>query len=317
MEREPFFTLVVATYNRAAELEACLSNLAQIEPVAECEHEVIVVDNNSGDETRTVVERAAPRFDGRLRYAFVGRQGKGHALNHGIDIARGQVLGFTDDDARVDPKWLCAAAAGLREFPRAAGFGGRVVAKWAVAVPRWISLEGPYRLHKCAISGHDLGPRPRIYKQGDPYMPLPVGVNLFVRRETFARHGGFRTDLWPGEDTELGLRLWRAGEEIVYLPEAVVVHPVDVARLSKAYFRSWAHDKGRSMFRMEALLDPATRSQPAPGIPPYLFRMALSQAAGWITAVGDPVRRFHHECQLWGLWGQMREAWRGFGGSGN
>ncbi len=309
MERDPFFSILIATFNRASALETCLASLADLTPVPGHDFEVLVLDNNSVDNTRAVTERIAVKFNGRLHYAFVARQGKAHALNHGIDIASGRMLCFTDDDALVDPGWLHAAAAGARAHPDACAFGGRVIARWAVPVPNWMAITGPYRLSKCAISGHDLGPEARVYKEDDPNMPFPVGVNLFLRREVFARYGTFRTDLWPGEDTELVLRIWRGGEKIVYLPGAVVVHPVERERLTKRYFRRWAHDKGRSMYRIDAL-HRSDSSNPRPGIPPYLVRQILGAAMRWAAAIGDPVRRFHHECRLWELWGQMQEARR-------
>jgi GT2 family glycosyltransferase len=301
----PTFTIAIATYNRAGELGDCLEGLSRLAPVTDQGHEVIVADNNSSDETRDVVERWMPEFGGRLRYEFVGTQGKAHALNHAIEIMRGEFLALTDDDARVDPNWLRAAATGIRDHPEAAGFGGRVVAQWSTTpVPPWLAVEGPYRLHKCAVSGHDLGPDPRVYKKGDSRMAMPVGVNLFLSRRALERHGGFRTDLWPGEDTEMALRLWRAGERLVYLPDAIVYHPVDPERLTKPYFRRWFHDKARSMMRMEVEIE-GTRIT---GVPRYLLRMALVEALRWVAAIGDPVRRFHHECQLSGIWGQVQEA---------
>jgi GT2 family glycosyltransferase len=318
---EPVYSVLIATHNRASELDRCLATLASMERVAGLEHEVIVLDNNSRDNTRNVAEGAAPAFGGRLRYAFVGRQGKAHALNHGIAIARGELLGFTDDDARVDPGWLRAVDRGRRSFPDAVGFGGRVIAEWSVPVPPWLAVDGPYRLIKSGVTGHDLGAAPRVYKESDPMMPLPAGVNLWVRRDAFARYGGFRADLWPGEDTELGLRLWQAGEKLVYLPDLVVTHPVDPTRLSKRYFRQWSYDKARSMVRMETEPDgPDARGMRAgatvAGIPPYLLRMALDEAGQWIRSLSDPVRRFHHECRLWGIWGRIAETRRlGMGAS--
>jgi hypothetical protein len=133
-----------------------------------------------------------------------------------------------------------------------------------------------------------------------------------VRRDAFARYGGFRADLWPGEDTELGLRLWHAGEKLVYLPDMVVIHPVDPARLSKRYFRRWSYDKARSMVRMEVRPDEGSvrSGGTVAGVPAYLIRMALAEAGHWVQSLGDPVRRFYHECRLWGIWGRIAETRR-------
>ena len=70
------------------------------------EWEILVVDNNSKDETRKVVEQFSFLDSKRYRYIFEPRQGKSFALNRGVHEASGDVLAFTDDDITVEPNWL-------------------------------------------------------------------------------------------------------------------------------------------------------------------------------------------------------------------
>ncbi len=93
------YSVVIATHNRAADLRDTLASLAALQP--DGPWEVIVVDNNSPDHTRQVVEAAAPTFPVALRYLFEARQGRSPALNAGISAARGQIIATTDDDVRV------------------------------------------------------------------------------------------------------------------------------------------------------------------------------------------------------------------------
>ena len=65
--------------------------------------EVLVVDNNSDDQTRNVVDEYCTEFPGRFRYLFESQPGKSHALNSGIEAARGQLLAFMDDDDIYTP----------------------------------------------------------------------------------------------------------------------------------------------------------------------------------------------------------------------
>ena len=105
------FSIVVATYNRAADLRETLTSLATLSPNGDWE--VIVVDNNSTDNTRTIIETAAAQFPVNLRYVFEARQGRSPALNAGIRAARGRIIATTDDDVRVAPDWLDRAAEAL------------------------------------------------------------------------------------------------------------------------------------------------------------------------------------------------------------
>src|SRR3954467_13923597 len=92
------FSIVIATYNRAALLRDTLESLSHLNPSAAWE--VIVVDNNSPDDTRAIVEAAAPSFPVPLRYAFEKEQGRSAALNCGFRMAEGEIIVTTDDDVR-------------------------------------------------------------------------------------------------------------------------------------------------------------------------------------------------------------------------
>ena len=99
-------TVLIPTYNRASMLNETLTWLARIRVPNTVSWDVIVIDNNSTDETRKVVDRHAAAFPVPLRYLFEERQGRSSALNAGIAAARGVVLVFTDDDVRVAEGWL-------------------------------------------------------------------------------------------------------------------------------------------------------------------------------------------------------------------
>ena len=107
-------TVLIATYNRAALLDETLASLRRLRVSPHLRWEAIVVDNNSTDGTRAVVERHARDFPVTLRYLFEPAQGRSSALNTGIEAAAGDVLAFTDDDVRVAEGWLTAACDVLR-----------------------------------------------------------------------------------------------------------------------------------------------------------------------------------------------------------
>ena len=119
-------TVVLCTYNRCQSLERALSSIAASTLPQGFEWEVLVVDNNSSDQTREVVEDFCRRYPGRFRHVFEPRQGKSYALNTAISGARGDVLAFVDDDVFVEPTWLQNLTADLYSGEWA-GAGGRIL----------------------------------------------------------------------------------------------------------------------------------------------------------------------------------------------
>lgn len=101
------FSVIIPTYNRAGELRETLRSLATVSTAESWE--VIVIDNNSRDDTPDVVAEAARDFPAEVRYLFEQEQGKPAALNTGIAASRGEIIAFTDDDHRFEPDWLDAA----------------------------------------------------------------------------------------------------------------------------------------------------------------------------------------------------------------
>src|SRR5271163_1575532 len=99
-------TVILCTYNRAHSISMALESvLASVLP-PDVEWEVLVVDNNSKDQTRAVANEFCIRHPGRVRYLFEEHQGLSNARNAGIREARGEIIAFTDDDVTVDSTWL-------------------------------------------------------------------------------------------------------------------------------------------------------------------------------------------------------------------
>src|SRR5689334_14209836 len=92
--------------------------------------EVIVADNGSTDSTADVVRVAAMRTDApMISYLLVERPGKSGAVNAAVARARGDVIAYTDDDVKPDPRWLERIAAAIEET--GADFvAGRILPIW-------------------------------------------------------------------------------------------------------------------------------------------------------------------------------------------
>jgi glucosyl-dolichyl phosphate glucuronosyltransferase len=301
-------SVILCTYNRWGSLAKALNSMTALTLPKGVDWEVLVVDNNSSDQTREVVENNfCNPYPGRFRYVFEPQPGKSHALNAGIREAQGDILAFTDDDVTVEPTWLQNLTLALDKSDWA-GAGGRVVAEWASSPPRWLSLDGPYALGD-TLALFDRGHEAREIFEN------PFGANMAFRKVMFEKHGGFRTDLGPragslepqkSEDVEFGRRLLLAGERLRYEPSAVVRHWVPENRLQKKYFLDWWFDKGRSDIRKSGMR-PDTRCYW--GIPASRFRPMIASALRWVMAT-RPHKRFYYKVQVWELAGEFVESYR-------
>ena len=321
------YSVVIATYNRAADLRDTLASLAALQP--DGPWEVIVVDNNSPDHTRQVVEAAAPTFPVALRYLFEARQGRSPALNAGISAARGQIIATTDDDVRVPADWLTTAARGLDGL-KADYVGGRVLPIWPLDVargeraprPAWIPNRGGKQWAVIALL--DYGDTPIEFGTR-----VPLGVNMAFRRDAFDRAGLLDPETGRKAGTLLGqeIREWcirarKASLRGFYVPEMVVEHLIPAERLTKTYFRRWFYWRGVSRARLyqragldmespeRSTFDFATVPHIA-GVPRYLYRKALAALKDWgiETIRRRPVEAFEHETWLWFFAGILRQRW--------
>jgi len=299
-------TVIVCTYNRCEALASALNSVAVSNMPDSVSWEVIVVDNNSSDRTREVIEAFCRQYPARFHYLFEPRQGKSYALNAGIGAARGNVLAFIDDDVTVDSNWLRNLTADL-DAGTWAGVGGRIVPDWPCTPPSWL----PERewLGRAPLTMFDLG------LEAGPLTDAPFGANMAFHRSVFEKYGVFRTDLGPGlnskvrnnEDTEFGRRLLAAGERLRYEPTALALHSVPPNRLTKEYFLTWWFNKGRADVR-EAVF-PLDRKRSVSGIPLQLFRKIGVGTLKWMITLNS-TRRFSCRLTVWFLAGNLIESYR-------
>jgi len=315
------FSIVIATYKRAPLLKDTLASLAQLQPHEPWE--VIVVDNNSPDDTRAVVEAAAATFPAPLRYAFEREQGRSAALNCGFALATGEIIVTTDDDVRVEPDWLTRIERGLADHP-CDYIGGRVTPLWeSPRVPRW--FPPTTGLLWAVVALLDYGPTAVPFGNRPP-----LGVNMAIRRGALERVGGFDPRVGRKAGTLLGqeVREWcmrarAAGLAGYYVPDVVVRHLIPRDRLTKRYFRRWFYWRGisRAMLYAQSGLDmekPEVRALDArlvphvAGVPRYLFRTAVGALKDSVRARlrRDYSTAFERELWLWMFAGIIRQRWK-------
>lgn len=210
----PFVSVIVPTWNRAPFVRQLLNALSyQVYPSDRME--IVVVDNSSADSTEEVVADAAARFDFPVRYHRKKNDGPAASRNRGAEIARGDVLAFTDSDCLPLPGWIASAVSHLQP-------GVGVVCGPVRPTP--ITRDHPFFIHQV-----------RAIEQEEGLYPT---ANAFYRRDVFLECGGFdetsRTYSWGqpvgGDDTEFAWRVKRAGYASAFARGAAVLHQATPVR---------------------------------------------------------------------------------------
>jgi glucosyl-dolichyl phosphate glucuronosyltransferase len=299
-------SVIVCTYNRAASLGKTLESLRQMTVPPDLKWELILVDNNSTDDTRVVVRDFTRTSGLNVRYVFEPKQGLSHARNAGVANSTGEIVAFIDDDVLILQQWLRELARTFAQFD-CIGVAGRIIPVWdGVMKPDWLATAGPYFLHG-PIPDFDYG------DEANEIRSLPVGANMAFRKSAFEKYGLFRPEMGPGgslgtlvgDDFDFGQRLLRAGERLLYSPQAVVFHPAVEKRITKGYYLHFYYDLGRMDIRLEGWPSDAVLYF---GVPRYMFRMLAQKSRTWLFAFGGR-RRFYFKAQVYRLIGQMTEAY--------
>jgi GT2 family glycosyltransferase len=207
-------SVIVCTHNRAHRLEQTLNSLQEMAVPVDLPWELIVVDNNSSDNTKEVVNNFIDKSDLNAKYVIERYQGLSYARNMGIQESSGNIIAFTDDDCIVDRHWITSISKEFQSSESIAGIGGRV--ELYNKMDRPISIR-VYR-EKMTLSSID-----RLFN-------LIIGCNMAFVRPVFDEVGMFDTDFGSGtrfasaEDSDFLYRAYKKGLKIIYSPDVLVYH---------------------------------------------------------------------------------------------
>ncbi|PZO12591.1 MAG: glycosyl transferase [Leptolyngbya foveolarum] len=260
------FTVVIPTYNGGDRLGTLLDRLRHQINVEDISWEIIVVDNNSTDHTREVVQhyQTHPQIDWpdriSLRYEFEPQQGAGFARNLGVRTARSSLIGFLDDDNLPWINWIRAAYKFAQQHPQVGVFGSRIRGKFSTPVP------ANFNRIAALLALTDRGPHPIPYKPEAKI--LPPGAGLVVRRQAWLENIPERRSLAEkfgereaGEDLEMVLYIQQAGWEVWYNARMWMHHVIPENRLTKTYLVKLCKGIGLSRYHTR-MLSFAPRQRP-------------------------------------------------------
>lgn len=305
-------TVVMSTYNRCEILPAAIESVLS-QDASGLSYEIIIVDNNSTDSTRQIVESFIDRGHHNLRYFFEARQGLSYGRNAGIANAKGAIVVFVDDDVRARSDWLRNIKRAFDQNPEVECIGGKILPKWKTDPPKWLNSD-----HWGPLALQDHGDVPLLVNEERPL--CLAGANFSFRRGVF-RDALFSPDFRRAQDMEFLVRFWRAGGLAMYVPDVVVFADVQDERLTKPFHRKWHATNGKfnSLMRLGELVGsdgqileslPSTvKLFDAPG---FLYRELMSECAQWLVATtrGRESLSFKHENRVRYLIGYISNRYK-------
>lgn len=276
-------SLIIATRNRAKLLGLTLDSLMGQAPEG-ASWEVIVVDNGSRDETKSVVNNAGRNLP--VVYIHEPAQGQNRARNAALEVARGKLLVFTDDDVEVAPGWLGELYRASRQFVKYNIFCGPIIPDFPDGTPDWL------KDHEFATVAFNRF----LYDVPEGPVPvLPYSPNMAIRASALEGMS-FCEEIGPngksyamGSETELLLRLQERGERVVYVPSAIVNTAVESHQIDIKWLLGRAFRYGRG----NARLFPDQVSRRLFGVPVYIwYRIPIAFLRYLMGALRDIQQRF-------------------------
>tara|TARA_B100001248_G_scaffold191530_1_gene146698 strand:+ start:1412 stop:2308 length:897 start_codon:yes stop_codon:yes gene_type:complete len=235
---------IISTYNREKFLPDLFKSI-QNQSLDSNQFEIIIVDNNSPGNTKELSMNLKKNSSFSVQYFLEKKQGLSYARNRGIEVAKGKIIVFVDDDALLDKKYFEKLMFYFQEDPKCMAIGSKIHLDYqGNDPPAW---ENKY-LNK--LHGYfDLGNQKKIFNNSQ----YPIGTNMSFRKEVFELIGNFnislgriKSGLGGGEEKDIFLRMYTQKMKVVYVPDAIVHHRIPIERTQIAYIKKQAKGIGSS-----------------------------------------------------------------------
>lgn len=228
-------SIIICTYNRALYIEESIVS-ALNQDATGIDYEVVIINNNSTDNTDSICQRVINNHpNSAIQYYIETEQGLSAARNSGMNLAKGEIFAFIDDDAMVFPDFVRQIDQAYSKFPEMAASGGRIYPRFESKAPKWMS-KFLIPLMSVIDKGEDVKPF-----TGTGY---PIGANMAFRKKIIEQVGNFNTslgrsggNLQGGEEKDIFNRIKNKGFSIFYLPNVRVNHVIPDARLTADYIK--------------------------------------------------------------------------------
>jgi GT2 family glycosyltransferase len=223
----PLVSVVIATRDRPSQLIRCLQSVAGLDYP---NLDVVVVDNAPATGATARIVASDEFADMGITYVLEPIPGLANAHNRGVEVARGEILAFTDDDVEVDRSWVTRIVAAF-EDPKVGCVTGMIVPMALDTRGQWwlecyAGFSKGFERRYFDMNGHR--PEDQLY----PFTAgrLGSGANMAFRADVLAEIGGFDPALgagspaFGGDDLAAFFEVVSNGYGLVYEPAAIVNH---------------------------------------------------------------------------------------------
>jgi glycosyltransferase involved in cell wall biosynthesis len=241
MSSNPIISVVICSYNRQDYITPALESLTK-QDISPASFEVIVIDNNSSDNTKEITLRFIEAHpDHHIRYVFEAKQGLSHARNTGISEAKGMYIAYMDDDGQAEKNYIKNLINAFSSHHEYQALGGKILPNYESGhEPEWMSfwVSG-------LVSKVDWG---NTYGEFFKYK-YPFGCNMAFHKNILEKAGGFNTDLGSrSDDKYIFTTLRRMGVKILYAPDIVVYHSISRDRMTDSSIQKISKDVGKTEY---------------------------------------------------------------------
>lgn len=245
------FTVAICTYNGAKRIPEVLECLQKQNHQQNIKWEVLIVDNNSTDNTAEVVSQYSQiwRSDCQLRYVFEPVQGLAAARQRAIESAQSDLIAFLDDDNLPLENWLVEAYNFGVKNPNVGAYGG-------IIYPMLDAPKPPYFEQISSILAvNNPGEVTFCYAREAKPRKVPAGAGCVFRKQAWlecvpnqlSRQGRDENKgqmSGCGEDTEALYHIQNSYWEIWHNPQMAIYHHIEPRRLEKDYLLKLARGFG-------------------------------------------------------------------------
>ena len=311
MRKAVDFSIAIATYNGAKRLPEVFDFLQRQRDIEGLTWEVLVVDNNSSDNTSEVVSQYSQnwRSNSQLNYLFEPRKGPAYARDRAVKESKSGLIGFLDDDNLPAENWIVEAHRFARENPQVGAYGGNIQAKVDGTPPPYFNRMKRY------LTIYSRGTAAFQYERLSSGHKIPALPGLVVRKQAWEEavpspeklliKGRDENTMAAGEDAEMILYIQNSKWEVWHNPAMKIWHHIYPHRLEKSYLLKLARGYGLSHYLVSlSKVPPKQRSLVNLFIPFYVMRDALKVLKFYIQYKNVLEDDFGKACDLQAKIGQ-------------